>query len=29
VQAGVLIVTVCGFAIVHRVRLGRQSVGIT
>jgi O-antigen/teichoic acid export membrane protein len=29
VQAGVLLVTVCGFAVVHRVRLGRQSVGIT
>ena len=29
VQAGVLLVTVCGFALVHRVRVGRQAVGIT
>ncbi len=29
VQAGVLLVTVCGFAVVHRVRVGRQAVGIT
>jgi len=29
VQAVVLLVTVCGFAIVHRVRRGRQVVGIT
>ena len=29
VQAGVLLVIVCGFAVVHRVRVGRQVVGIT
>ena len=29
VQAGVLFVIVCGFAVVHRVRVGRQVVGIT
>ena len=29
VQAGVLLVIVCGFALVHRVRVGRQAVGIT
>jgi O-antigen/teichoic acid export membrane protein len=29
VQAVVLLVIVCGFAIVHRVRVGRQVVGIT
>jgi O-antigen/teichoic acid export membrane protein len=29
VQAGVLLVTVCGFVLVHRVRVGRQAVGIT
>ena len=29
VQAVVLFVIVCGFAIVHRVRVGKQAVGIT
>jgi hypothetical protein len=29
VQAGVLLVIVCGFVVVHRVRVGRQAVGIT
>jgi O-antigen/teichoic acid export membrane protein len=29
VQAVVLLVIVCGFAVVHRVRVGRQVVGIT